>query len=298
LSITVSVHNSLVVGAINQFGSDDQKAKWLPRLAAGEIGAYALTEPSAGTDAGSLRLAAAVDGDDYVLNGEKVFVTSADYVKLYIVFVSTDPDAGSHGISAVVVERDTPGLEVGKAERKLGIRCSDTRALAFVDARVPQANRLSNEGEGFKIALARLDHGRMGVAVQALGIGEAAFAAARKYAKERAQFGRPIAEFQGISFKLADMRMRLDAARLLIDRAFRMEEAGERFSVQAAEAKLFASETANWVADEAVQIHGGYGYMREYPVERYFRDARITEIYEGTSEAQRIVISRAVLADG
>jgi len=298
LSITVSVHNSLAIGSINNFGNDEQKTKWLPVLAAGGIGAYALTEPGAGTDAGALRLSAVADGDDYVLNGEKVFVTSADYARLYVVFVSTDSSAESHGISAVVVERDTPGLEVGKAERKLGIKCSDTRGLAFTDVRVPKANRLGEEGAGFKIALAQLDHGRLGVAVQALGIGEAAFAAARDYAKERRQFGRPISEFQAIGFKLADMRVKLDAARLLINRAYRLMAAGERFTTAAAEAKLFASEAANWVANEAVQIHGGYGYMKEYPVERYFRDARITEIYEGTSEAQRIVISRAVLADG
>ncbi len=297
LAITVSVHNALVCGAIVRFGSEAQKKQFLPRLAAGEIGAYALTEANAGTDAASIRLAAVGQGDHYVLNGMKAFVTSADYAKLYLVFVSTAPEAGSKGLSALIVERQTPGMEIGKAERKLGIRSSDTRTLGFTDARVPKANRLGAEGDGLKIALTQLDYGRIGVAVQALGIGEAALVESRKYAKERQQFGRPIAEFQAIAFKLADMRLKLDASRLLLGRALRKMAAGERFTTEAAEAKLFASETANWVANEAVQIHGGYGYMKEYPVERYFRDARITEIYEGTSEAQRIVISRAVLSE-
>lgn len=297
LSITVSVHNSLVIGAVVNFGTEEQKAKWLPRLAAGEIGAYALTEPDAGSDAGSLKLAARADGDDYILNGSKIFVSSAIYAKLFVVFVSTTPEAGPRGITALVVEPDTPGFEIGKAERKLGIKSSDTRALFFTDVRVPQADHLGETDQGFKIALAQLDHGRMGVAVQGLGIGEAAFEAARDYAKGRHQFGRPIAEFQAVAFKLADMRLKLDASRLLIARAFAQMAAGENFTTAAAEAKLFASETANWVANEAVQIHGGYGYMKEYPVERYFRDARVTEIYEGTSEVLRIVISRAVLAD-
>ena len=297
LAITISAHSSLVAGAISNFGNEEQKQKYLPRLASGEIGSYALTEPEAGTDAGSIRLSAKSDGDHYILNGSKSFVTSAGYAKLYVVFASTNPDAGHKGLLAIVVERDTPGLEIGKPERKLGIKSSDTRAIALSDVRVPKSNRLSAEGDGFKIALTQLDHGRIGVAVQALGIGEAALAQAREYAKVRRQFGHPIAEFQAVAFKLADMRLRLDASRLLIDRALRKLMAGERFTLEAAEAKLFSSETANWVANEAVQIHGGYGYMKEYAVERYFRDARITEIYEGTSEAQRIVISRAVLSE-
>ncbi|MBI3872676.1 MAG: acyl-CoA dehydrogenase family protein [candidate division Zixibacteria bacterium] len=297
LAITLSVHNSLVAGAVRRYGTDDQKRRFLPRLASGEIGAYALTEPDAGTDAGAVRTSARPAGDHYILNGAKAFVTSADYVKMYLVFVSTDLNRGSHGLSALMVERATAGLEVGKPERKLGIKCSDTRAVAFVDSPVPKDNRLSAEGDGFKIALAQLDHGRLGVAIQALGIGEAAFAEARKYAKQRHQFGRPIAEFQAVAFKLADMKLKLDATRLLIDRAIQKLMAGERITLAVAEAKLFASETANWVANEAVQIHGGYGYMKDYPVERYFRDARVTEIYEGTSEAQRIVISRAVLSE-
>lgn len=237
------------------------------------------------------------DGDHYVLNGEKIFVTNADYARFFLVFTSTNPSAGAHGITAVLVERDSPGLSIGAPERKMGIKCSDTRTVAFSDVRVPKKNRLGDEGQGFKIALAQLDHGRVGVAIQALAIGEAAFEEALKYSKERKQFGRFICEFQAVAFKLADMRMKLDAARLLTYHAIHKLDAGQRFTCEASEAKLFASEAANWVADQAVQIHGGYGYMKEYAVERYFRDARITEIYEGTSEAQRIVISRAVLAD-
>jgi hypothetical protein len=297
LAITVSVHNSLVAGAISRNGNDEQKARFLPRLAAGEIGAYSLTEPDAGTDAAAIHLTAKSDGDDYVLNGSKVFVTSAGLAKIFVVFVSTEPEAGSKGLSALVVESGTEGFEVGSPERKLGIKASDTRGLSFTDVRVPKTNRLGEEGEGLKIALSQLDYGRLGVAVQALGIGEAAFKEAVKYSKERKQFGHALCEFQAIAFKLADMRLKLDASRLLIDRAFRELMAKRRFTMQAAEAKLFASEAANWVANEALQIHGGYGYMKEYAVERYFRDARITELYEGTSEAQRIVISRTILAD-
>jgi hypothetical protein len=298
LAIIVSVHNSLVAGAIARNGNDEQKGRFLPRLAAGEIGAYSLTEPDAGTDAAAIHLTARSDGGDYVLNGAKVFVTSAGLAKIFVVFVSTNPSAGSKGLSALIVESGAKGFEVGPPERKLGIKASDTRGLSFTDVRIPKANRLGQEGEGLKIALSQLDYGRLGVAVQALGIGEAAFAEAVKYSKERRQFGHALCEFQAIAFKMADMRLKLDASRLLIDHAFRELMAGRRFAMQAAEAKLFASEAANWVANEALQIHGGYGYMKEYPVERYFRDARITELYEGTSEAQRIVISRTILADG
>lgn len=297
LGITVSLQNSIIAGLLVRFGTDEQRAKYLPLVAAGKMGAYSLTEPEAGTDAGGIRLAARGDGDFYILNGEKTFVTSAGFAEFIVVFGSTDPASGAKGLSAFLVDRNTPGVEVGKPERKLGIKCSDTRGLSFSDVRIPKTNRVGEEGQGLKIALSQLDHGRLGVAAQALGIGEAALREARRYAKQRHQFGKPIAEFQAIAFKLADMRLKLDAARLLLDRALRQQMAGERFTTEAAEAKLFASEAANWVADQAVQIHGGYGYMKEYPVERYFRDARITEIYEGTSEAQRIVISRAVLAE-
>jgi alkylation response protein AidB-like acyl-CoA dehydrogenase len=297
LGIMVSVQNTLCATAINLFGSDEQKQTYLPRLAAGEIGAYALTEPDAGTDATAIHLDASSDGDDYVLNGSKAFVTNAGLAKIFVVFCSTNSDLGSKGLSALVVESGTAGFEVGKPEDKMGIKASDTRGLSFDDCRVPKANRLGEEGDGIKIALTILDHGRMGVAAQAIGIGEAAFFEARKYSRERKQFGQPISEFQAIAFKLADMRVKLDASRLMLDRAVRIMMSGKRFTMQASEAKLFASEAANWVANEAVQIHGGYGYIKEYPVERYFRDVRITELYEGTSEAQRIVISRAILKD-
>jgi alkylation response protein AidB-like acyl-CoA dehydrogenase len=295
LGIIMSVHNSLVGGAIKRYGTDEQKTTWLTAMCNGKLGAYCLSEPNSGTDAGSLQLSAKADGDSYVLNGEKMFVTNADYAKFYLVFTKTNPAAGTKGITAVLVDRNTPGVEVGKPERKMGIKCSDTRSVAFSDVRVPKANRLGDEGQGFKIALSQLDHGRIGVAIQGLAIGEAAFEEALKYSKQREQFGKPICEFQAVAFKLADMRMKLDATRLLVDYAVRKMAAGERVTREASEAKLFASETANWVTDQAVQIHGGYGYMKEYAVERYFRDARITEIYEGTSEAQRIVISRAIL---
>lgn len=296
LGIIMSVHNSLVGGAIKRFGTDVQKQEWLPAMCAGKFGAYCLSEPDSGTDAGSLKLSAKSDGDSYILNGEKMFVTNADYAKFYLVFASTNPSLGTKGITAILVDRDVAGVEVGKPERKMGIKCSDTRSVSFSDVRVPKSNRLGDEGQGFKIALSQLDHGRIGVAIQALGIGEAAYDEALKYSRQRQQFGKPICEFQAIAFKLADMRMKLDATRLMVDYAVRRMAAGERVTREASEAKLFASETANWVADQAVQIHGGYGYMKEYAVERYFRDARITEIYEGTSEAQRIVISRAILA--
>ncbi|MBD3299611.1 MAG: acyl-CoA dehydrogenase [candidate division Zixibacteria bacterium] len=297
LGIMVSVQNTLCATAISLFGNDEQKQAYLPRLASGELGAYSLTEPDAGTDATSIHLTATSDGDDYVLNGSKAFVTNAGLAKIFIVFCTTDPEKGAKGLSALIIEAGTEGFEVGKAENKMGIKTSDTRGLTFDDCRVPKANRLGEEGEGIKIALTILDHGRMGVAAQAIGIGEAAFKEARDYSKERKQFGHPICDFQAIAFKLADMRVKLDASRLMLDRAVRTMISGKRFSMQASEAKLFASEACHWVANQAVQIHGGYGYIKEYPVERYFRDVRITELYEGTSEAQRIVISRAILKD-
>ena len=297
LSITLSVHNSLICGTINKYGSDTLKKKYLPRLVSGEIGSYCLTEPGAGSDAASLRTTAVKDGDFYVINGEKIFATSADYSKIYLVFCLTEPEKHGRGISLFLVDRDTPGVVVGAKEKKLGIRCSDTRSISFSDVRVPAENIIGLKNEAFKIALARLDHGRLGVAAQSLGIAEAAYTEAVKYSQEREQFNQPICNFQAVAFKLADMRTRIDAARWLTYHALTTAENGKPFSRQAAEAKLFASETANWVANEAVQIHGGYGYMKEYAVERYFRDARVTEIYEGTSEVQRIVISRAILRE-
>jgi alkylation response protein AidB-like acyl-CoA dehydrogenase len=298
LAITLSVHNSLTIRAISTYGTDEQKAKYLPKLATGEfIGAYSLSEPDSGTDAGSLKTAAVADGDSYILNGTKNWVSTAKWAKVFVVFVLTKPDAGSSGISCLLVEPGTEGMSLGAAEKKMGLKCSDTRDISFLDARVPKANLIGEENSGFKIALSLLDNGRIGVASQALGIAQEAFDEALKYSKERKQFGRPICDFQAIQFKLADMAMRIDCARLMTYRAAVLRDAGGRCSKEISMAKLYASETANYVANQAVQIHGGYGYVKEYPVERYFRDARVTEIYEGTSEAQRIVISRDLLKD-
>ena len=297
LAIALSVQNSLICGAVLQCGSEELKQKYLPRLAAGELGSYCLTEPGAGSDAAAIRTTAVQDGDSYVINGEKIFITTSTHTKVYLVFCLTQPELKSHGISVFLVDRGTPGLEIGAKEKKMGLKCSETRSISFADMRVPAGQLIGQKNEGFKVALARLDHGRLGVAAQSLGIAEAAFAEAVKYSKERRQFNRPICEFQAIAFKLADMRVRIDAARALMYCAVSKAQKGQPFSRQAAEAKLFASETANWVANEAVQIHGGYGYMKEYAVERYFRDARVTELYEGTSEIQRVVISRAVLRE-
>jgi butyryl-CoA dehydrogenase len=300
MQIVVSVHNSLVSHAIARFASDEIKQKYLPILAAGEkIGAYCLSEPGSGTDAGSLSTTAKRDGKDFILNGTKSWVTNAGIAGIFLVFVKTDPAAGSKGISCLLVEEGAAGMTLGKPEDKLGIKASDTREVAFTDARVPADRIIGQENRGFPIALAILDSGRIGVAAQAVGIAQAALDEALKYSQEREQFGQAIARFQAIQFKLADMAMKVDAARLLTYRgAYLCDLPDVRPSAEISMAKLFASEIANWVANEAVQIHGGYGYIKEYPVERYFRDARITEIYEGTSEAQRMVISRALLQKG
>ena len=298
LGITLSVHNSLTISALATYGTDEQKEKYLPKLATGEfIGAYSLSEPDSGTDAGSLKTTAIADGDHYVLNGTKNWVSTAKWAKAFLVFVLTNPEAGSKGISCLIVEPGTEGMSLGAPEKKMGLKCSDTRDISFLDARVPKANLLGEESKGFKIALSLLDNGRIGVASQALGIAQEAFNEALSYSKERKQFGRLICDFQAIQFKLADMAMRIDCARLMTYRAAVLKDAGGRFSKEISMAKLYASETANYVANQAVQIHGGYGFVKEYPVERYFRDARVTEIYEGTSEAQRIVISRDLLED-
>ncbi|HKZ22587.1 MAG TPA: acyl-CoA dehydrogenase [candidate division Zixibacteria bacterium] len=294
--ITVSVHNSLFCQALNKFANEEQKQKYLPKMATGEwIGAYALTEPHSGTDAGGLRTKAERKNNGYVLNGEKLFVTNAGLADVFVVFASTKPELKAKGISCFIVEKSFEGLNIGAKEKKLGIKSSDTRAISLVDCFVPQENLLGTPGEGFRMALEILDGGRIGVAAQALGIAEAAFEESLKYAKERKQFDQPIANFQAIQFKLADMATRIEAARHLVYNAAQMSNNDHDFVKQASMAKLFASEVANYVANEAVQIHGGYGYMKEYPVERYFRDARITEIYEGTSEAQRITIFREIL---
>lgn len=293
----MSVNNSLFCYGIHRFGTEMQKQKYLKGVASGvSVGAYSLTEPMSGSDAGTMRTRAVRDGDDYVLNGRKTWVTSAPVADYIVVFAITNPEAKHKGITAFIIETDQSGFERGKKEPKLGIRASATSEIVFDDYRCPAENRIGEEGEGFKIAMAVLDAGRIGIASQALGIAEAAYEASIEYAREREAFGRVIGEFQGISFKLADMKTRIEASRLLVYNAAlakeRSKKTGERFTLQASMAKLFASETAMFVAHAAVQIHGGMGYSKEYPVERYFRDAKITEIYEGTSEIQRLVISR------
>nr|WP_285289076.1 acyl-CoA dehydrogenase [Bacillus sp. ISL-47] len=293
VGVILSVHTSVGTNPILYFGTEEQKQKYVPKLASGEyLGAFCLTEPSAGSDAGSLKSRAVKDGDDYVINGSKVFITNGGEADVYIVFASTNPELGSKGVSAFIVEKDTPGLVFGKDEHKMGLHGSRTLQLTFEDMRVPAENLLGNEGEGFKIAMANLDAGRIGIAAQALGIAEAAFEAAADYAKERVQFGKPIAAQQGVGFKLADMATNIEAAKLLIYRAAELRQRGIKCGLEASMAKLFASRTAVEVTTEAIQVYGGYGYTEEYPVERYFRDAKITEIYEGTSEIQRIVISK------
>lgn len=294
--VTMSVHNSLTTSPIIKFGSDYLKETYLPRLATGELlGAYALSEADAGSDAASLQCRAVKDGDDFVVNGTKLWVTTGADANLYIVMLRTDPDQRAKGITSFVVERDTPGLKVGKKENKLGLRASSTTELVFEDCRLPAKNILGEEGMGFKIAMATLDGGRIGIGTQAVGIAQACLDASVAYAQEREQFGKKIGEFQAIQWKIADMATAIDAARLMVHRAARMRDMDVPHTKESAMAKLFASETANRAAREAVQIHGGAGYTKDFPVERFFRDARITEIYEGTSEVQRIVISRAFL---
>jgi len=297
LGITVSVNNSLVIEAINLFAGEDLRMKYLPKIAEGWIGAYCLSEAGAGTDITSIRCTAVKKGDSYVLNGAKLWVTNAGLADMFIVFAMTDPAAGRKGMSAFVVEAKFDGVSTGKPENKLGIRCSDTREVNLVDVKVPADNLMGAEGDGFKTAVGILNGGRIGVGAQAVGIGMASLEASIKYSKERQQFKRPISEFQGIQFKLAEMATRLEAARTLVYRAAATVDAGKTVHRIASMAKLFASRTANYIANEGVQIHGGYGYIKEYAVERYFRDARITEIYEGTSEAQLMVISRDLLKE-
>jgi alkylation response protein AidB-like acyl-CoA dehydrogenase len=296
----MSVNNSLFCYGILRFGTEEQKHKFLKPVASGQaVGAYSLTEPMSGSDAGTMRSYAERDGDVYVLNGRKSWVSSAPKADLILVFMVTDPEKKHKGISAFLIETNQPGFSRGKKEPKLGIRASATSEILFEDFRCPAEDRLGEEGEGFKIAMTVLDAGRIGIAAQALGIAEASYQASVEYAKEREAFGKKIGQFQGISFKLADMKTRLEASRLLIYQAAlakeRSKHTGQRFTLEAAMAKLFASETAMFCAHAAVQIHAGMGYSKELPVERYFRDAKITEIYEGTSEIQRLVISRLEL---
>jgi butyryl-CoA dehydrogenase len=292
----LSAHTSLATWPVFKFGTDAQKERYLQDLASGrQLGAFALTEPGAGTDAGSGTTTATLKGDSYVLNGSKIFITNAPFAEVYIVFAKTDPAQGTRGMSAFIVEKDTPGFSVGEAEHKLGIRGSSTPPLYFADCRIPKDALLGGEGDGFKIAMQTLDGGRIGIAAQALGIAQAALDAATAYAKERVQFGKPIATLQAIQWMIADMATAVDAARLLVYRAAWCVDNGRPYGTEGAMAKLFASEAATRVADRAIQIHGGYGYTESYPVERNYRDAKITEIYEGTSEVQRMVIARSYL---
>jgi len=294
--VIMSVNNSLVCYGINKFGTEDQKKRFLRDLATGKkLGAFALSEPEAGSDASNQRTTAVREGDEYILNGTKNWITNGSSADVVLVMTATDKNKGAKGISTFIVEKGTPGFTVAKKEKKLGIRSSDTVSLGFQDCRVPATNRIGEEGDGFKFAMKTLEGGRIGIAAQALGIAQACLDASIAYAKQRKAFDRPIAELQAIQFKIADMSANIDAARLLLLRAAALKEAERPFGMEAAMAKLFASRIAVQAALEAIQIHGGYGYVREYLVERYLRDAKITEIYEGTSEIQRIVIARSML---
>jgi butyryl-CoA dehydrogenase len=294
--VITSVHNSLVAYPIMKYGTEAQKKKYLPILAKGEkIGAFAGTEPNAGSDLGSMQTKAVLNGNKYVINGDKCFITSGDKAGIFIVFAVTDKEAGSKGISAFIVESDTPGFKVGSLFDKMGINANHVTELIFENMQVPKENLLGKEGDGFKIALSTLDGGRIGIAAQAVGIAQAALEECVSYAPQRQQFGRPIAKFQAIQWMIADMATKITAARYLVYNAAYAKDKGGRFSKEAAMAKLFASETAMDVVIKAVQIHGGYGYTKEYLVERLFRDAKITEIYEGTSEVQRMVIAGSLL---
>jgi len=289
----MSIHNSVGCGPVLNYGSQAQKDEWLAELASGRaIGCFALTEPQAGSEAHNLRTRAELVDGQWVLNGSKQFCSNAKRAKLAIVFAVTDPDLGKKGLSAFLVPTDMPGFAVERSEHKMGIRASDTCAVSLSDCRIPQANLLGERGKGLAIALSNLEGGRIGIGAQALGIARAAFEAALLYARERVQFGKPIAEHQSIANMLADMQTQLNAARLLILHAARLKSAGLPCLSEASQAKLFASEMAEKVCSQAVQIHGGYGYLEDYPVERYYRDARITQIYEGSSEIQRLLIAR------
>jgi butyryl-CoA dehydrogenase len=294
--VIVSTHTALGTHPIFQWGTEEQKMKYMVPLASGEVlGAFCLTEAAAGTDAGAVQTTAVLHGDKYILNGSKIFITNGGQAEFYIVMAMTDKSKGTKGISAFIVEKSFPGFRVGQAEEKMGINASETREIIFKDCEVPRDNLLDAEGSGFKVAMNALDFGRIGIGAQALGIAQAALEASVAYSKERQQFGRPIASFQGLQWMIADMATRVQAARHMVYHAAWMKDSGARFSMEAAMAKLHASETAMWTTTKAVQIHGGHGYTKHYPVERYMRDAKITEIYEGTNEVQRMVISGAVL---
>ncbi|PDZ43016.1 acyl-CoA dehydrogenase AcdA [Bacillus wiedmannii] len=291
--VTLSAHTSLAGWPIFKFGTEEQKQKFLRPMAEGtKIGAYGLTEPSSGSDAGGMRTTAKRDGDHYILNGSKIFITNGGIADIYVVFALTDPESKQRGTSAFIVESDTPGFSVGKKESKLGIRSSPTTEIMFEDCRIPVENLLGEEGQGFKVAMQTLDGGRNGIAAQAVGIAQGALDASVEYARERHQFGKPIAAQQGIGFKLADMATDVEAARLLTYQAAWLESEGLPYGKESAMSKVFAGDTAMKVTTEAVQVFGGYGYTKDYPVERYMRDAKITQIYEGTQEIQRLVIFR------
>ncbi len=294
--VTLSAHLSLGANPVWLFGTEEQKKKYLTPMADGsKLGAFGLTEPTAGSDAGGTRTFAVRDGDEWVINGNKIFITNGGDAETYVIFARTDKDAQKHhGISAFIVEKGTPGFEFGKKEKKMGIRSSPTCELVFENCRIPAENLLGKDGEGFKVAMKTLDGGRIGIAAQALGIAQGAYEEALKYACERKQFEQPIAGFQAVQFILADMALRIEASRLLVYQSAWRASAGLAYGKESAMAKLSASETAMWVTTKAVQVHGGYGYTREFPAERMMRDAKITEIYEGTSEVQRIVIGAAV----
>ena len=294
--VVLSAHTSLGTWPIEHFGTEEQKNKYLPDLCTGKkLAAFGLTEPNAGTDAAGQQTTAVKDGDDYILNGTKIFITNAGEADVYVIFAMTDKTKGTHGISAFIVEKGMPGFTVGQHEKKLGIRGSATSELIFNNVRLSKDHLLGQEGKGFKIAMMTLDGGRIGIAAQALGIAQGAIDETVPYVKARKQFGRSIAKFQNTQFQLADMQVKTDAARWLVYEAAMKKEKGLPYSVEAAKAKLFAAEVAMEVTTKAIQLMGGYGYTRDYPVERMFRDAKITEIYEGTSEVQRMVISGAML---
>jgi alkylation response protein AidB-like acyl-CoA dehydrogenase len=297
-AVVMSVHNSIVCESILRYGSDDQKEKYLKRMATGEmIGAFALTEPNAGSDPARQTTKAVLEGDSYVLNGTKRFTTTGKNAGLIIITAKTDEEARHRGISAFIVEQGTPGLKVGALEDKMGLRASDTADLILEDCRIPAENLLGNEGDGFLIAMTGLDGGRIGIAAQSVGVARAAFDAAVQYSREREQFGQTISKFQGLRWMIADMATEIEAARLMMLSAAEMKDNGENYTLQASMAKLFASEMVNRITAKAIQIHGGYGFTKEYPVERYYRDARVFTIYEGTSEIQRVVISNQILKD-
>ena len=296
--IIMSVNNSLVCAPILAFGSEKQKQAYLPDLASGKkLGCFSLSEPDAGSDPASMRTIALRKSDSYVINGTKAWVTNGAEADVMVLIAATDPSKGHHGISAFIIDMDNPGVKIAKLEHKLGIKATSTAQIYFEDCKVPKSAMIGHEGDGFKVAMTTLDGGRIGVATQAVGIARAAFEEAVKYSKERQAFGRTISSFQGLQFMMADMATRLEASRLLTLQAAVMKDKHMNYSKESAMAKLYAAETAMWVTTKAIQIHGGYGYTVDYPVERHFRDAKITEIYEGTSEIQRVVIAREILRE-